>query len=145
MAHDPDALRAALASLAAADAPELVEAARTEAHERVRSVLADAMADALLERARELLAPPPPEPERPAGGEEGWYVFGVVRGEHAAAPAGTRLVREGGLAAGARPLALAEDGEGGPQAHLHHNARLEGAARAPEAGRGEVLRGRAGL
>jgi hypothetical protein len=138
MAHEPDALAAALSAFAAADAPEIVEAARADAHARVRAALADAMANALLDRARELLAPA--YPERSAAGEEGWYVFGVIRGEHAAAPAGTRLVREGGLAAVARPVALAEYGEEALKANLNDIAWLEEAARAHEAVLDELLR-----
>jgi hypothetical protein len=56
MGRGPDqrleAIRAALGELAAKDVPELIAQARADAQSRVRELLADAMTEAMLERAR---------------------------------------------------------------------------------------------
>src|SRR3954470_23167016 len=90
------ALRDAIDAVAADDAPDLIAEARVEARAKVRTILADAMAEALLERASGALARDPDRPPRqraPAPArEDGWYVFGVVREGAVDAPAGTELM-----------------------------------------------------
>jgi len=110
-----DALREAIEGFAAERAPDLVAEARAEAIAKARSMLSEAMAEALLREAgRELRprprprptkgrkppeprrrpAPPPPERERPrpqapAAREEelGHYVYGVISAREADLPA----------------------------------------------------------
>jgi gas vesicle protein GvpL/GvpF len=64
-------LQAAIEQLISGDVAELIEAARAQAVEQVKAQLRDAMADAMLARARELLEPatrrdPAPRPARGA-------------------------------------------------------------------------------
>ena len=73
-----EGLRDAIEAFAGERAPELVTEARAEALARVRSMLTDALAQSLLDRAREELTPtastPPsarPEPVRPPAGRRG--------------------------------------------------------------------------
>jgi Gas vesicle synthesis protein GvpL/GvpF len=110
-------LRRAIEELAGGDGAELVAEARVEARARVRSMLTEAMAQTMLERAREELerqhrrpphpsrppeaepraAPPPPQPLPPSAGppaspapaamQLGWYVYCVVAADGTAPPA----------------------------------------------------------
>jgi hypothetical protein len=123
----PD-LQAAIAALAAEDAPGLVEQARADARAKVRAILADAMADAMLEHARDVIAPPPPPDE--AG--DGWYVYGVVHAGALAPPDGTVATVEGDLAAIVREVPLSEYGEAALRRNLEDIAWLEDAARQHE-------------
>ena len=60
-----EALREAIAALAADSAPALVAEARAEAFARVRSMLSEAIAHEMLERSRTLLEPATPADPRP--------------------------------------------------------------------------------
>jgi Gas vesicle synthesis protein GvpL/GvpF len=182
-------LRTALGELTAADAVELLEAARAEARARVRSMLVDALAEAMLEQVGAQLGPGAtpsvqadrrrgaerrPEPERPpepvpgppavapessavpesAGhGEPAWYVYGVVGADELSTPAllsavessdPVSIVREGGLAAVASEVAVAEFGEAQLRAHLADMDWVERIARRHEYVL-DQLRGRATL
>ncbi len=104
-----DALRAAIDELADGEAAGLVAEARIEARAKVRSILAEAMAHALLERSQAELersqaepvrgrsdgpsrgAQPSsskdPEPSRDLAADElGWYVYGVIGGARLEVP-----------------------------------------------------------
>jgi hypothetical protein len=71
MGRTPDerleAIRAALGELAAQDVPGLIAQARAEAQSRVRELLADAMTEMMLERARTRLEPDSATPDRREG------------------------------------------------------------------------------
>src|SRR3954471_11867515 len=155
---DFEALRAAIEQFAIERAPELVAEARAEALTRVRSMLSDAMAQSLLDQAREQLASPgdpppspsvPPDPavpttaartERPSG-ELGYYVYGVARAGEADVPddlAGvdpgrpvTVLEHEGLVALTSR-VSLAEFGEEELRENLNDVEWLEEKARSHE-------------
>jgi hypothetical protein len=122
-------LRDAVAALAAADVEEVVEQARADARERARSLLADAMTDALLSQAAAVLAP---SPRVTREGGRGLYVFGVVRDGPYDLPAGARLMVEVDLAAVVQEVPLAEYGEEALRQNLNDIAWLEDAARRHE-------------
>jgi Gas vesicle synthesis protein GvpL/GvpF len=95
-------LRGAIQELARHDAVEVVAEARAAARARVRSLLADSLAQAMLDRAFEEIRPaggqadeqPPPrtdrrhssqtgtngarDPQSSSSGERAWYVYGVI-------------------------------------------------------------------
>ena len=107
-------LRAALDELAAEETAALVAEARIEARARVRSLLAEALAERMLARAEDALAresapagraaeprraparpqepaaprrePPPVDREPDRAQETGWYVYGVVEEDFEAPP-----------------------------------------------------------
>ncbi len=107
---DADDLRHWLGARGDDAAARLIAEARAEAEARVRSKLADAYTDALLEEVRTALTPksaaPDPAPPRapvepaapvaapaeqpgpPAPAELGWYVYGVVAADHDPLPDG---------------------------------------------------------
>jgi len=152
---DFEALRAAIEQFAIERAPELVAEARAEALTRVRSMLSDAMAQSLLDQAREQLASPgdpPPSPpvptapttatrREPPSGELGYYVYGVARAGEADVPddlAGidpgrpvTVLEHEGLVALTSR-VSLAEFGEEELRENLNDVEWLEEKARSHE-------------
>jgi Gas vesicle synthesis protein GvpL/GvpF len=71
-------LRAALTELTAGDAAKVIDEAHTEARERVRSMLTDAMAHSLIESIEQRLALPPARERPEVQGGHAWYVYGVV-------------------------------------------------------------------
>jgi hypothetical protein len=117
-----EALREAIAALAADSAPALVAEARAEAFARVRSMLSEAIAREMLERSRTLLEPATPaEPQRrpsspptvrPQASAEtgaearppqpaakapvGCYVYGVTRQGEAGSALGQTVGVDGG-------------------------------------------------
>src|SRR3954447_20882586 len=104
-----DSLRAAIDAHAGERVPAIIEQAREAAEARVRSVLTDAFAESLLERAQAELAGPPPTPAR--GGGTGLYVYGVVRADGTEPPADAELIAHEDLAAIASTVPLDEFGE----------------------------------
>jgi Gas vesicle synthesis protein GvpL/GvpF len=127
-----DDLRKAIDADAADRVPELIEEARETAEARVRSILADAFTESLLERAKAELAGPPPPP-RATGGETGLYVYGVVWAEAAELPANVELIEHDGLGAIVKPVPLDEYGEDQLHERLNDVRWLEQLARAHEA------------
>ena len=155
---DFEALRAAIEQFSIERAPELVAEARAAALARVRSMLSDAMAQSLLDQARQQLgstgdSAPPPEvratPPVPAAAtrteppsrELGYYVYGVARAGEADVPddlAGvdprrpvTVLEHEGLVALTSR-VSLAEFGEEELRENLNDVEWLEEKARSHE-------------
>jgi len=143
-----EALRAAIAGLAASDAAELVAESRALARAKVRDILAEAMADAMLDAASGVAAPPvEPAPETPVAaapqtpaGERGWYVFGVVRAGTYDLPTGVTMCEAEGLAAVVREVSLEEYGAEPLREHLEDIAWLEEAARRHETVLDDLLR-----
>jgi hypothetical protein len=140
-------LRAALDELAIDDARELLAEARVEARARVRSMLSEALAHSMLERATEQLTASSPEPaavERQpssSGQELAWYVYGIVAAGYAAAvgePAGidarhpVATVTEGALAAVTSRVAADEFAEAPLRERLTDMEWVEGIARGHE-------------
>lgn len=155
-----EALREAIDAFAAERAPEVVAEARAEALARVRSMLSEALAQSLLDHARDELAPrasaPPPArkpaSDRPAPTDRGdraeaagdalvSYVYGVT---WAGGANGTErvlgvdprhevtLVEHAGLAALVSHVSLSEFGEDELRENLNDVAWLEEKARAHE-------------
>jgi hypothetical protein len=149
-------LRLAIEELAGGDGAELVREARIEARARVRSMLTESMAQAMLDRARQELeqAKPPSAdeqipPPRPSAATEarsapvptlGWYVYGVIAAD-ARPPSGQRGVdphhevttlRNGALAAVVSQVPLEDFGEERLRERLADAAWLEHTARRHE-------------
>lgn len=155
---DFEALRAAIEQFAIERAPELVAEARAEALTRVRSMLSDAMAQSLLEQAREQLAatddaapspavratPPVPAAAtrtEPPSGELGYYVYGVAKAGEADLPDDlsgvdprrpVTLLEHEGLVALTSRVSLAEFGEEELRENLNDVEWLEEKARSHE-------------
>jgi hypothetical protein len=110
-----------------AELDTLIAEARAIARERARDVLADELTADMLERARTAL-----RPAKPAAGERGWYVFGVVTDPPPELPGGMEVVAESGLAAVTRRVALDEYGEDALRENLNDIEWLEAAARRHE-------------
>ena len=135
-----EALRAAIADVAASDADDLIAEARALARAKVRDLLAEAMADAMLDAASGVAAPhlraapeaPVAAAPKPPVEEHGWYVFGVVRAGAYDLPDGISLCEADGLAALVRDVALSEYGEEPLREHLEDIEWLETAARRHE-------------
>jgi hypothetical protein len=172
-----ESLREAIETFAAERAPELVAEARADAMARVRSMLADAMAESLLAHSATELRPrgrrartkapssrqgarsrttpakgaePKPRVDpverdrpqpRPAEGEFGYYVYGVVSSRGAELPAElagvdprhpTVLIEDEGLAAIVSRVSLGEFGEEQLRDNLNDVEWLEDKARAHE-------------
>ena len=153
-----EGLRDAIEAFAGERAPELVAEARAEALARVRSMLTDALAQSLLDRAREELTPtastpPSARPERvrpPAGRPEraavtdddlAHYVYGVTWAGQDREPERlpgvdpgheATLFEHAGLAAVASRVSLSEFGERELRENLNDVAWLEEKARAHE-------------
>src|SRR4051812_34009277 len=126
-----DSLRAAIDAHAGERVPAIIEQAREAAEARVRSILTDAFAESLLERAQAELAGPPPPPAAPGGGT-GLYVYGVVRADGAEPPADAELIAHEDLAAIASTVPLDEFGEEPLQGRLTAVRWLEALARRHE-------------
>ncbi len=140
-------LRAAIDDVAIADAVELLAEARAEARARVRSMLSEALAHSMLDRARaELEALRDPRRPQVEGGqcssrELAWYVFGVV-GECDALSTlelvgisrrhPTTTLAEGTLSAVACRVSAEEFDEEPLRAHLADMEWVEGIARTHE-------------
>jgi hypothetical protein len=98
-------LRTALKPLAAADAPELLAAAREDARRRVRALLSEVLVQEMLEASRMAIGRPAQPIERPAqatpsessfsaDGELGLYLYGVTRSDQAHPPSGLSGIDE---------------------------------------------------
>jgi Gas vesicle synthesis protein GvpL/GvpF len=161
---DAEDLRRRLAERGDDSADRLIAEARAEAVARVRSLLTDAYTDLLLDEVRAALAPrgtapahpgptaaeppaptaPAPTPEQaapPAPAELGWYVYCVVDGDHAPAPADlagvdprhpVHALEQDGLAAIVSRVPLDEFGEEPLREHLSDMTWLERTARRHE-------------
>lgn len=128
-------LRAALDHVAIGDADEVLREARAEARVRVRSMLTDALAHAMLERAHERLRVPEPAAEPARSGDRAFYVYGVIADEGSAAIEeidGVAVLREGELAAAVGRVPLEDFDEDQLRAHLADMAWVERTARAHE-------------
>ena len=130
-------LRAALDEVAIGDAEELLREARIEARVRVRSMLTDALAHAMLEHAHEQLHAPQrtAEPERRPDGEHASYLYGVIGADGREAIQGIEgitVVLEGDLAAAAGRVPLEDFEEHTLREHLGDMAWVERTARAHE-------------
>jgi hypothetical protein len=145
---DADDLRRLLAARGGDAAARLIAEARAEAEARVRSALADAYTDVLLDQVRALNAPETaapaaaPEPAAPAAPAElGWYVYCVVSGDHEPLPDGLEgidpghpvcALEQGELAAVVSRVPLDEFGEEPLRQHLSDMEWLERTARRHE-------------
>jgi hypothetical protein len=136
-------LRAALDEVAISDAEEVLREARTEARVRVRSMLSDALAHAMLEHAHHRLRAPQrtreperrTEPESRTEGEQASYLYGVIDADDCEAIQGIEgitVVREGDLAAAAGRVPLEDFEEHTLREHLADMAWVERTARAHE-------------
>ncbi len=142
-------LRMAIEAVAAAEAAELVAEARDAARAKVRTLVAEAMAQALLDRSaaelsgsvRETSRAPDPARSLDSTHELGWYVYCVVgdsalslpdslRGVGEGRP--VRLLAAGDLAAIASQVALSQFGEETLRESLNDVAWLERTARTHE-------------
>lgn len=145
-------LRAALGEIAAGDALQVLEEARAEARARVRTLLADALSQAMMSAIRDELSPgPPPPPARAktpapqasvAGGDTALYVYGIVGAETEGLrelPPGVgdqgsvRPVRVGDLSALVSDVAAADFDEERLREHLGDIKWVESTARGHEA------------
>lgn len=136
-------LRRAIDELAEADAPELVVEARVVARAKVRSILADELAEAMLERSRTEMRALDGNPACPRTGIElGWYVYGVVASPGPELPddlpgvdprLSPLIVVEDDLAAIASQIPLAEYGDDALRARLEDPEWLAARARAHDA------------
>ena len=141
-----EGLRTAIEAVAAAEAAQLVADARAEAQAKVRAILAESMAQALLDRAEAELrgsvrATHDPPPSVASADELGWYVYCVVGDGALALPASlpavgegrpVRLLRADDLAAVASQVALSQFGEETLRERLGDVAWLERTARTHE-------------
>jgi hypothetical protein len=128
-------LRAAVERIAIVDAEEMLREARAEARARVRSLLTDALAHAMLEQAHGQLRDPKPASGSAGGGEEAWYVYGVIAGEDAGAIEPVESIEvlcEGALAAAVDRVPLEDFGEHQLRSHLADMDWVERTARAHE-------------
>lgn len=152
----PDALRDALAKIAAADVPELLSEARLAARVRARALIEDALVEEFLRAASAAPAPveerprpavPTPEPQPPKHTEpstdaDGWWAYCVIdAGEREAAPVGAPgieprgpvdLVQEGELAALVSRVPLSEFSDERLREHLNDIEWVERVARVHE-------------
>jgi hypothetical protein len=145
-----DSLEALLEEIAAADAPELVAQARAAAQARARALIEEALVDELL-RAAGRLVQPKPEPRRPEQAEVGdaWWTYCILSEADARAVSpklegiepgsGVEVVAEGGLAALASQVPLAEYDDDRLREHLEDIEWVEQTARAHEAVLDRVL------
>jgi hypothetical protein len=152
-----DALREALAQLAAAEAPELLAEARLGARARARSLLEDALVEELLQAAAKVRGEPSPRRVPPAaeqstrsasgadpapGGEPAWWAYCILAAADAEAapvdlagvdPAGAvEVVEAGKLAAVVSPVPLDEFSDEHLREHLNDVEWVERVARAHE-------------
>jgi Gas vesicle synthesis protein GvpL/GvpF len=141
-------LRRLLAGRSDDSAARLIAEARAEATARVRSWLADAYTDVLLEEVKSALAPqqaaPATAPEQPAPAtpaELGWYVYCVVGDDHASLPDDLEgidarhpvgALEQDGLAAIVSRVPLSEFGEEPLRERLSDMEWLERTARRHE-------------
>ncbi len=135
--NGPEDLRAAVQRAAAEDADDLIAAARDDARERVRAALSEIFAESMLEAVRErLLGSAPARPHPPAGGQDAWYVYGVVRSRPDADEAlggVTDVLEAGDVAALTARVPLEEYGEDRLRENLGDMAWVEARARDHEA------------
>lgn len=144
-----DPLRAALAQIAAADAPELVEQARNRANARARDVIEEELVRELLRAAGRLYSRDESRRsiaaanEQPSSDDQAWWAYCVIRAEDAAAiphelegiepGSHVQILTEGELAALVSEVPLEQYNDERLREHLEDLAWVERTARAHEA------------